>query len=149
MAILLVWAQELASGWWPLVVTQQMTSGGHLRFAHAVVFTHARFAHASWYLCLLPSHNVQYKRNIDSPSTCSANLHFSSKDPSRLLLCMTGFCSHGPTPAKVGIHEMWALVAYPKPIGLGREILGLVNSVVKLPPISKGPKLQPWTPRAL
>lgn len=67
MAILLVWPRELASGWWPLLVTQQMTSMGHLRFAHTVVFTHARFAHTSRCPCLLPSHSVQYERNIDNP----------------------------------------------------------------------------------
>lgn len=52
-----------------------------------------------------------------------------------------------PILAKDSIRETWSVVCFPKPVVLGcnfeHEIMGLLNSVAKIPPISKGAKLQP------
>lgn len=87
--------QDLASGWWLVRVTHQMTSTGHLRFAHTFSLAHLRFAHTLQYPCLLPWHSVQCKGDTDRPKPCAPQTSIS---PQSMKLCMTGFCSHMSHP---------------------------------------------------
>lgn len=74
------------------------------------------------------------------------SLHSSSRDPQSCYFTQQVSAVNNPTLAKDGVHETQrSLVVLPKVMGLGcgywHEIIGLVNSVVKLIAISKAPKL--------